>query len=89
MQLLGTGSSGCVYLVENLVTKKKFALKAIFKDSCRNSVSEELSLLIKLKSEYVISFEEFFDHELITFIVTEYCEVKQKISLIENIYLIF
>ena len=75
LQLLGMGSSGCVYLVENIKTKQKYALKAIFKDLCRNSVSEELNLLIKLKSDYIVSFEEFFHHELITFIVTEYCEV--------------
>jgi len=76
LRLLGMGSSGCVYLVENMQTKQKFALKAIFKDLCRNSMSEELNLLIKLKSDYIVRFEEFFDQELITFIVTEYCEVK-------------
>lgn len=73
--LVGCGSFGSVYLVENIFTKEKFALKAVFTDSCRSIISEELDILTKLNSKYIISLQEVFNNELITFFVTEYCEV--------------
>jgi serine/threonine protein kinase len=73
--LLGCGSFGSVYLVENIFTREKFALKAVFTDSCRSIISEELDILTKLNSKYIISLREVFNNELITFFVTEYCEV--------------
>ena len=50
-------------------------MKAVLTDSIRNSTSKELDLLLKLDSDYVIRLDEVFQHELITCIIFEYCQV--------------
>lgn len=50
-------------------------MKAVLADLLNDSTSKEFEMLFKLNCEYIISLVEMFNHELITCIITEYCEV--------------
>ncbi|XP_069749299.1 NIMA-related kinase 12 isoform X1 [Narcine bancroftii] len=78
---IGGGSSAEVYLMNNLETKKLFAVKRIKIDSSlktrnKEAVMQEATILIRLKHPHVVTCHEYFidPQEAYFFIVQDYCD---------------
>ena len=52
-----------------------FNLMPKLKSDRQQNVSEEIEVLAKLKSTFIIEFEEWFREEIVYCIILEYCQV--------------
>lgn len=80
-QTLGQGAHGVVYLVEHMVTKEKFAAKAIDKPalmkqstSRRAMVFNEIRTMIKLDHEHILKLHEIHETSTKIILILEYVE---------------
>ena len=63
-------------MLNNFLFSNSLALKAIQSNMLIDKYSEELELLMNLKSERIISYCDAFQEGVLFCILTEYCEVK-------------
>ena len=73
---LAAGGFGVVYLAEDRKTKKKFAVKAIQKNSVKDlqTFMNEVKILQGLDHPNIIKLYEIWDWMEVCFLVLEYCE---------------
>ena len=85
IKLLGSGSYGYVYLAQNIKTLKKYAIKKILLnnttyDSCIN----EIKIMTKIKSPYIIEVYDYFKIKNYLYIVMEYAPYGDLYSYIQG-----
>lgn len=80
LRQIGKGASGRVYLVEDLETKEKLALKVIEKktvyesdDAYRHALDERLVLQLAGQHPYILKLRYAFQNSKRLFLITEYC----------------
>jgi serine/threonine protein kinase len=72
IRVLGKGSYGIVYLIKDLDTDKKYALKKISYTKDYKNTMNELKILKMVDSEYIIKIKEYFRKGDYLYIIMEY-----------------
>ena len=76
-KILGVGTYGKVYLVQNKYTKELFAMKEIPKTSedllSDNEIMDEIEILKNLDHPDIVRITEFYNTESSYYIINEYC----------------
>ncbi len=73
LKLLGKGSYGSVFLVKNIYTLKKYAMKKIMLNSkTYNTCINELKIMKMVKSNYIIKIYDYFEKGRYLYIIMEY-----------------
>ena len=77
-KLLGVGTYGQVFLVQNKYTKEYFAMKEIPKTSedllSDNEIMDEITILKNLDHPDIVRITEFYNTDSSYFIISEYCK---------------
>ena len=77
-KLLGVGTYGQVFLVQNKYTKEYFAMKEIPKTSedllSDNEIMDEITILKNLDHPDIVRITEFYNTDTSYFIISEYCK---------------
>jgi non-specific serine/threonine protein kinase len=88
--VLGKGSYGVVFLAVHLISGQKVAIKAIKKnrnnDVARNykKITNEIEIFSSLNHKNIISLYEVFENRKYIFLVTEYAEKGDLLSLLQR-----
>lgn len=72
IRVLGKGSYGIVYLIKDLNTNEKYALKKISYTKDYKNTMNELKILKMVNSEYIIKIKEYFRKGDYLYIIMEY-----------------
>jgi len=70
-----------IYLVQDVLSKKKFALKLMSTENFNRLADEELDNLFCSKSSYITNFITIFRQDSFSCLVMDYCEVESFFSL--------
>ena len=85
---IGSGSYGTVFLTENILTKGRFAMKKIEKDSedllLDNEIMDEIEILKKLDHPYLVNILEFYNTSSSYYIINDYCQYGELYNQITN-----
>ena len=87
-KLLGVGTYGQVFLVQNKYTKEYFAMKEIPKTAedllSDNEIMDEIDILKNLDHPDIVRITEFYSTENSYFIISEYCKYGELYDQINN-----
>ena len=87
-KILGTGTYGHVYLVENKYTQECFAMKEIDKTSedllTDSEIVDEVEILKNLDHPDIVRIMEFYNTENSYFIINEYCKYGELFEQVKN-----
>ena len=85
IKLLGRGSYGSVYLAKDTETLKKYAIKKILlNNTTYNSCINEIKIMTKIKSPYIIEIYDYFKIKNYLYIVMEYAPYGDLFSYIQE-----
>ena len=87
-KLLGVGTYGKVYLVQNKYTKEYFAMKEIPKTSedllSDNEIMDEIEILKNLDHPDIVRITEFYNTENSYYLINEYCKYGELYEQVKN-----
>ena len=87
-KLLGVGTYGTVYLVQNKYTKEYFAMKEIPKTSedllSDNEIMDEIEILKNLDHPDIVRITEFYNTENSYYLINEYCKYGELYEQVKN-----
>ena len=87
-KLLGIGTYGKVYLVQNKYTKEYFAMKEIPKTSedllSDNEIMDEIEILKNLDHPDIVRITEFYNTENSYYLINEYCKYGELYEQVKN-----
>ena len=87
-KLLGVGTYGKVYLVQNKYTKEYFAMKEIPKTSedllSDNEILDEIEILKNLDHPDIVRITEFYNTENSYYLINEYCKYGELYEQVKN-----
>ncbi|XP_036447557.1 calcium/calmodulin-dependent protein kinase type 1G-like [Colossoma macropomum] len=74
MEVLGSGASSEVFMVKEIKTGKKYAMKCVVKKNRNTSLENEIAVLKRIKHENIVALEDFYESH------THYYLVMQLVS---------
>ena len=87
-KLLGVGTYGQVFLVQNKYTKEYFAMKEIPKTSedllSDNEIMDEIEILKNLDHPDIVRITEFYNTENSYYLINEYCKYGELYEQVKN-----
>ena len=87
-KLLGVGTYGQVFLVQNKYTKEYFAMKEIPKTSedllSDNEIMDEIEILKNLDHPDIVRIIEFYNTETSYYLINEYCKYGELYEQVKN-----
>ena len=87
-KLLGIGTYGQVFLVQNKYTKEYFAMKEIPKTSedllSDNEIMDEIEILKNLDHPDIVRITEFYNTENSYYLINEYCKYGELYEQVKN-----
>jgi len=87
-KLLGVGTYGQVFLVQNKYTKEYFAIKEIPKTSedllSDNEIMDEIEILKNLDHPDIVRITEFYNTENSYYLINEYCKYGELYEQVKN-----